>query len=105
MREYYWSVNLVIDQFTYGVLGMITLEAIASGRPVLTFASSVHDAYKDFLLKDVDTAERIVEAIKNLTPKLWEAEHAYLKRNHDPTKIVDRLIEIYQEILRESTLR
>jgi glycosyltransferase involved in cell wall biosynthesis len=99
MREYYWSVNLVIDQFTYGVLGMITLEAIASGRPVLTFASSVYDAYKDFPLEDVNTIERIAEAMKNCSQELWKEEYNYLTIHHVPEKIAKRVNDIYVQLM------
>ena len=58
MSEYYWGSEVVIDQFRMGSLGMITLEAIACGRPVLTFVSSKYPEYRDFPLKDVDTEEK-----------------------------------------------
>jgi len=42
---------------------MVSLEAIACGRPILTYVSSKHPEYKDFLLKDVNTSEEIVSAV------------------------------------------
>lgn len=98
LNEYYWNADLVLDQFESGVFGLVSLEAIACGRPVITFLSSRHDVYRDIPLKDVNTAERIIEAIKNLSPKLWETEHDYVKHNHFPQKVVDRVMEIYEQL-------
>jgi glycosyltransferase involved in cell wall biosynthesis len=101
MNEYYWNADLVIGQgrFNSGVLGLVSLEAIACGRPVIANISSKYEAYRDFPLKDVDTVERTAEAIEKSSPKLWKAECDYLKQNHDPQKIVTHLMEIYQEVL------
>jgi glycosyltransferase involved in cell wall biosynthesis len=98
LNNYYWNADLVLDQFKAGTFGLITLEAIACGRPVITLASSKYEAYKDFPLKDVNTIERLTETIENLSPKLWQAEYQYLKENHDPRKIANRVLQIYEEL-------
>ena len=98
MREYYWRSDIVIDQFKLGALGMISLEAIASGRPVITYVSSKYAEYEDFPLKDVNTDERIIEAISNATSDLWKKQYEYLKRNHDPKKIANRIRKIYEAL-------
>lgn len=46
--EYYWNADAVIDQCKSGVQGQVSLEAIACGRPVITYISSKYDSYKDF---------------------------------------------------------
>jgi glycosyltransferase involved in cell wall biosynthesis len=101
LNEYYWAADLVIDQFKAGTFGLTTLEAIACGRPAITYASSRYEAYKGFPLKDVNTTEQIVEALKAPLPKLWKSEHNYLKQNHDPEKIVKGLLQIYENITRK----
>lgn len=98
LNTYYWDADLVIDQFIGGVFGLTALEAIACGRPAITSISSKHETYQNFPLKDVNTVERIIETIENLSPKLWEEEYAYLKQNHDPDKIANHLVKIYQEV-------
>ena len=98
MNEHFWNADVVMDGFKIGALGMVSLEAIACGRPVLNFISSDYPSYKDFPLKDVDSVEKLVAAIKDLSPKLWEAEYAYVKKNHDSHLIAKRMAEIYESI-------
>jgi glycosyltransferase involved in cell wall biosynthesis len=94
MREYYWSHDVVIDQFKLGSLGMVSLEAIACGRPVVTFVSSEYvDHYREFPLWDVNTEEKIVKAILTADERLWQQEYAYLRRHHSPETIVKKLLE------------
>jgi glycosyltransferase involved in cell wall biosynthesis len=98
MNKHFWNADLVMDRFKLGSLGMVSLEAIACGRPVLNFVSSDYPSYKDFPLKDVDSVEKLVAAIKDLSPKLWEAEYAYVKKNHDSHLIAKRMAEIYESV-------
>lgn len=99
LNTYFWNADVIIDQFKSGVFGLTSLEAIACGRPTITHISSKHKTYRNFPLKDVNTIERIIEIIENLPPKLWKAEYAYLKQNHDAEKIVHRILEIYKNLL------
>jgi glycosyltransferase involved in cell wall biosynthesis len=99
IREYYWSNDIIIDQFKVGSLGMISLEAIACGRPVVTFVSSEYVEYKDFPLKDVGTEEKIVEAVAGSDAKLWEKEYRYLEQNHKPEAVVKKILNIYSSLM------
>lgn len=96
LREYYWNADVVVDRFKLGSLGMVSLEAIACGRPVITYVSSEYSEYKGFPLKDVNTEEEIAEAICNASTKLWEREYLYLKDKHDPYKIANYVEEVYE---------
>ena len=98
LNEYFWNADLVMDQFKAGVFGLISLEAIACGRPVLTFLSSGHKVYEGIPLKDANTPEQVAEAIRNPPSKLWEAEHEYFEKHHTPQKVVARVMEIYQQL-------
>ena len=103
MREYYWSHDVVIDQFKIGSLGIVSLEAIASGRPVVTFVSSKYVEYKEFPLIDVDTEEEIVEAILSADARIWQEEYAYLMKYHSPEAVVGKLLDIYEYNLNKAT--
>lgn len=99
INEYYWNSDVVIDRFTLGSLGMVSLEAIASGRPVLNYVSSEYDENRDFPLKDLKESKEIAAAVKDLPPELWEQEYAFIKKHHDTVEIVAHLVSIYNELL------
>jgi len=98
IREYYWNADVVLGSFGAGALGMVALEAIACGRPVITYVSSRYPEYHDFPLRDVNTADKILEAIEKTSHKLWKAEYGYLKKYHSPEKAVKRIYELYFEL-------
>jgi glycosyltransferase involved in cell wall biosynthesis len=98
LGEYYWDADVVIDRFKLGSLGMVSLEAIACGRPVLTYVSSEYSEYKDFPLKDVNTEEKIVNAMTDAAGDLWEKEHAYLETNHKIGIVLKRLLSNYEAV-------
>ncbi len=97
LNEYYWNADVVLDRFKVGSLGMVSLEAIACGRPVITYVSSEYNEYKEFPLKDTFTEEKVRDAMCTADIKLWKIQYAYFENNHNPEKIVKRLMEIYNE--------
>jgi glycosyltransferase involved in cell wall biosynthesis len=99
LNGYYWDADIVIDRFKMGSLGLISLEAIASGRPAITYVSTNYSEYKDFPLKDVNTVGRIAEIIKDCPKQLWNKEYAYLTRYHSPQKVVPLVEDIYNQLL------
>lgn len=98
LSQYYWNVDVVIDRFKLGSLGMVSLEAIACGRPVVAYVSSEFQEYKDFPLKDADTDEEVAKAIKEADVKLWRKEFLYLEKNHKTENIVKKLLTIYNNL-------
>jgi glycosyltransferase involved in cell wall biosynthesis len=100
LNKYYWNSDVIIDRFKLGSLGVISLEAIACGRPVVTYVSSKFQEYKDFPLKDVFTEENIASAVEKANKDLWEKEYKYLKENHGTEIIIKRLLEIYSSLER-----
>lgn len=100
LNQYYWNADIVIGQgrFRTGVLGLVSLEAIACGRPVLANVSSEYEVYRDFPLKNIDNEEKIADAIQSNLNELWKAQHEYLIKNHDPKKIAKHVLEIYQSL-------
>jgi len=98
LSEYYWNADVVIDRFALGSLGMVSLEAIACGRPALCYVSSDYPENRDFPLKDLRAEEEIAESVANLPSDLWEREHEFLERHHNVDAVVSRLESIYQEL-------
>jgi glycosyltransferase involved in cell wall biosynthesis len=101
LNEYYWDADVVIDRFTLGSLGMVSLEAIACGRPVLVYVSSEYSEYKDFPLKNLRDEEEIAKAVRNMPARLWEEEYAYVENTHKPQVVVPALLKIYKECVEE----
>uniref|UniRef100_A0A7J3QEU7 Glycosyltransferase n=1 Tax=Ignisphaera aggregans TaxID=334771 RepID=A0A7J3QEU7_9CREN len=99
LNQYYWSSDVVIDQFKLGSLGMVSLEAIACGRPVITYVSSEYPEYRDFPLKDLVNEEEIAEAVINADEMLWRKEYEYMVNNHSPEIITSMVMNIYSSLL------
>jgi len=99
LNQYYWNSDVVIDRFKLGSLGMVSLEAIACGRPVITYVSSEYPEYRDFPLKDLIDEEEIAEAVLNADEMLWRKEYEYMVKNHNPRTITDIVIKIYNSLL------
>lgn len=101
IAQYYWNSDVVIDRFTLGSLGMVSLEAIACGRPVLAYVSSEYPENHDFPLKDLREEQRIADLISHLPQDLWNEEYAFVKEHHDLKKIESRLQAMYTSLLQE----
>jgi glycosyltransferase involved in cell wall biosynthesis len=82
---------------------MVSLEAIACGRPVLAYVSSEYSEYKDFPLKDLKDEEEIAGVIRNVGAKLWEEEYAYVEKTHMPQVVVPSILKMYKECVEERT--
>jgi glycosyltransferase involved in cell wall biosynthesis len=101
LNEYYWNADVVIDRFKLGSLGMVSLEAIACGRPVLGYVSPEYSEYKDFPLKNLKEEEEIAKVARNMPDRLWEKEYAYVEKTHMPQVVVPALLKIYKECAEE----
>ena len=78
---------------------MITLEAIACGRPVVTYASTEYQEYRDFPLKDIVEEKQIAKAMCSADYKLWQKEYVYLTQNHLPENVDRKLVGIYETLI------
>jgi len=95
LNQYYWNADVVIDRFKLGSLGVVSLEAIACGRPVISYVSSEFQEYSNFPLKDVNTEEKIISTIKEADTRLWKKEYTYLLKEHEVNVVVKRFLKIY----------
>lgn len=100
LNQYYWNADVVIDRFKLGSLGVVSLEAIACGRPVVTYVLSEFQEYSDFPLKDVCTEEAVADAVEKATGNLWEKQHAYFVKNHTAEAFVEKMLKIYDSLKR-----
>ncbi|MCW4008655.1 MAG: glycosyltransferase [Candidatus Bathyarchaeota archaeon] len=103
LKQYYWYADVVIDRFKLGSLGVVSLEAIACGRPVISYVSSTFQEYSNFPLKNVNTEENIVNIIMETDTRLWELwerEYAYLLKEHKVSVVIKKLLKIYDHLFR-----
>lgn len=113
-EAYYQSSNLYVHAATYEPFGLVLLEAMACGLPVVTLDGGgnrdiVQNGYNGFLLKEADEkkfAQKIQEIIDN--PDLYQKlrEGALLTaQNFGMDAYAERLIELYRGVLDEATHR
>lgn len=99
LNEYYWNADVVIDQFNLGSLGLVSLEAIACGRPVVAYVASEYEAYAEFPLKDANTVSQIAEAVTACSREIMEKEYAFLIKYHAPQKVAKKVMDTYAQLL------
>lgn len=101
MPKYYWNVDAVVASIGIGgTLGMVALEAIACGRPVIAHVSSKFPEYKAFPLLDIFTPEEIADAILSLRgDNIWKKEYEYFKSHHNPEKVMKMFMKIYNDLI------
>ena len=102
MNRYYWDADLVMDQFLCECPGMTSLEAITCGRPAVTNVSPIMPELEEFPLKNVNSAEKIVETIRETftNPEILAKEQRYVAANHRIDVVVNKLMTIYDSILK-----
>ncbi len=100
MNEYYWNSDMVFDQFLVGCPGMTALEAIACGRPVVTYVSSVYPEHATFPLKDVNTPKAIIEAVNEIdaSDDVLKKQRQYVAVTHQKDTVLKKLLNIYNSL-------
>ena len=108
-RRRYERADIVVDQLNAGWYGLFAIEAMALGKPVVTF---LHDEAVERTEHALGTKVPIVSATaETLTDRLrplvedaaerrrvGAASRAYVEQVHDVDRIADRLLSIYAEL-------
>jgi glycosyltransferase involved in cell wall biosynthesis len=105
-RRRYESADIVIDQLNAGWYGLFAIEAMALGKPVVTFLHDEAVARTEEALGVrvpivSATAETLVEQLRPLVESAEERRRigtesrAYVERLHDADRVADRLLDIY----------
>ena len=107
----YEEIDLFIDQLIIGWYGVVSLEVLAIGKPVICFTKGRGlqfvnpDMLKDLPILNADITtleERIIEIMRmDITQrsKLAELGISFLKKWHDPRKIAKKLLKDYKVVL------
>jgi glycosyltransferase involved in cell wall biosynthesis len=98
LNEYYWNADAVIDRFNMGSLGVVSLEAIACGRPAIAYVASELEGNNGFPFKNIRTEEEIAQAIADADETFWKKEHEYFTKEHETKVVVERLLRIYRTL-------
>jgi len=107
--ERYRAADIVVDQLNAGWYGLFAIEAMALGKPVVTF---LHDeavrrseeAFGTRVPIVSATAETLREALLALVAdgarrrSLGAESRAYVERVHDVERVTDRLLDLYARL-------
>ncbi len=107
--ERYRAADLVVDQLNAGWYGLFAIEAMALGKPVVTF---LHDEAVRRTEEAFGTTDPIVSASaetlrERLRPlvgsaderrRIGAASRAYVERVHDLEQVADRLLALYARL-------
>jgi glycosyltransferase involved in cell wall biosynthesis len=108
-RKRYERADVVLDQLNAGWYGMLAIEAMALGKPVVTF---LHDEATRRTEEAFNTRVPIVRADRNdlvstLRPlaesaaerrRIGAESRAYVEQVHDLERVADRLLDLYARI-------
>ena len=104
LRDSMLQADVVVDQLFMGWYGMVAVEAMAMGKPVLCFIRPDFEAR----LRDcpivrcttVDLHERLAELLADpaRARALGEAGRAWVEREHSHTRLARRLLALYESI-------
>jgi hypothetical protein len=109
---HYREADIVVDQFNAGWYGLLAIECLALGKPVLTFLREearqrTEEAYGTEVPLVGVTAETLrdrLEALVEAGPTEWrrlgEASRAYVEQVHDVERVADSLVELYEGLPR-----
>jgi hypothetical protein len=107
--ERYRAADIVVDQLNAGWYGVFAIEAMALGKPVVTFLhdEAVRHTEEAFATKVPivsATAETLRETLRPLVAdaarrrELGAASRAYVERVHDLERVADRLLDLYARL-------
>ncbi|MEO5576129.1 MAG: glycosyltransferase family 4 protein [Gaiellaceae bacterium] len=107
--ERYRAADIVVDQLNAGWYGLFAIEAMALGKPVVTFLHDeavrrTEEAFGTAVPIVSATAETLREVLRPLVAdaarrrELGAASRAYVERVHDLERIADRLLDLYRRL-------
>jgi glycosyltransferase involved in cell wall biosynthesis len=108
-RERYARADIVVDQLNAGWHGVFALEAMALGKPVVTYlkpelVARAEAGYGVQLPIVPATKETLADALRPLVEsvalrrEVGAASRDYVERVHDIDRIADRLVDIYASL-------
>ena len=107
--ERYRAADIVVDQLNAGWYGLFAIEAMALGKPVVTFLHDeavcrTEEAFGTRVPIVSATADTLREALRPLVAdaalrrEVGAASRAYVERVHDLERVTDRLLDLYARL-------
>ena len=107
--ERYRAADIVVDQLNAGWYGLFAIEAMALGKPVVTFLHEeavrrTEAAFGTRVPIVSATAETLREALRPLVAdaarrrEVGAASRAYVERVHDLERVTDSLLDLYRRL-------
>jgi glycosyltransferase involved in cell wall biosynthesis len=107
--ERYRAADIVVDQLNAGWYGLFAIEAMALGKPVVTFLHDeavrrTEEAFGTRVPIVSATAGTLRETLRPLVAdaarrrELGAASRAYAERVHDVERVADRLLDLYRRL-------
>ena len=104
-KQAYQQADLIIDQILIGSHGVLAVEAMAMGKPVVCWISEyMRDKYFDDLPIIIANPDTITDVLRHILcnmdmlSELGKRGRRYVEKNHDADDIAERLISIYQKL-------
>jgi glycosyltransferase involved in cell wall biosynthesis len=108
-RARYRAADIVVDQLNAGWYGLFAIEAMALGKPVLTFLHDeavrrTEEAFGVAVPIVRTTKETLADDLRPLVESVEErrrvgaASRAYVERVHDIEQVANRLMDIYARL-------
>ena len=108
-RREYEVADIVVDQLNAGWYGLFAIEAMALGKPVVTFlhdeaVARTEDAFGTTVPIVSATAETLTAHLRPLVEdadhrrRVGAASREYVERVHDVETVADRLLDIYARL-------
>ncbi|MDA8220383.1 glycosyltransferase family 1 protein [Desulfosporosinus sp.] len=99
----YQQADLIIDQILIGSYGLLTVEAMAMGKPVVCWISEyMKDKYPrelPLLIANPDTITDVLRNVLNnqdMLPDLGLRGRVYAEQYHDANVVAEKLVSIYK---------
>ena len=109
---HYREADIVIDQLNAGWYGVLAIECLALGKPVLTYLFDDARAWTEnafgtevpLVNVTAETLQERLGALVDAGPGEWrrvgDASRAYVEQVHDIERVVDSLVELYERLER-----
>lgn len=104
-KQWYSKADLIVDELHCGTYGLLTIESMCMGKPVITWVTDYMRSKYPYGLPVIsanpDTIkEKIKWALDNrdALPQIGKNGREYVARNHDITMVVQKIMDMYQHL-------